>query len=803
MTSKRIAVGIVSLIALLAASAPAQTRFKFDPVVQAGDLAPVPPQLGSILEFSSNDHGDLAVIGDGGLFIKSGQGITVVVGPNDPAPGGGTFLSEEFPLINSQGQVFFRGSVTFPGTSGLFLFSGGHFTNLIPDGTVASNGVAVTPFPVAINASGDMVVSDVSDSALYLFSNGSLTPVVASGQPAPGGGAFSLFFGASINQADQIAFEGFLPTGGTGIYLYSGGTITKIIAPGDTFADGGVFAFADPPVINDAGQIAFAGISNFSAADGGVFLFSGGQLTVVVQRGIPVGAGTFLDPTLTVSLNNAGQIAVTGFITNFTSLIGTSVFLFSNDQLIALEVPGQTAPDGDTFTDSLEVGAEINTAGEVIFIGNETQRGNTLYRFSQGQLAQVVGQGDTIPRQPQFAFPIAVGIGGNDTVLISDSTFPGGSGAYRARSLHQASVAAHIGQQASADGVIDFLFQFAMNRENQVVLGANMSNIPVGTFGNEALLLNSSGGLTVLADRFSDVEPQSPVAINNLGDVAFGGFVPASGQQGLFLDSSGQITLLVDHATPLPTGGTLTTVENPSLNVQKQVAFLSEFSFPSPNAIYLSSAGQITALARDGDPAPGGGNFSIPFGNSRFGPVTNDNGQVAFATFLTGTTGPGGIFLLSQGVLTRIVGPGDPAPDGSTFFFADSPSINNNGQVAFFGETGFDFGAYMYSGGKIVKIAAAGDFAGKQQLGFVDMPQIDENGHVGFTANLLDGSNAIFVARPKGDDENDAESPAGSAPFSPEQMNQFKARNSWLLEQRQHRKKANQPNLQGHVIASH
>lgn len=781
---------MIGLIVLLAVSAPAQNGFTFSPAIRAGNPAPVPRQLGSILEFSINPQGQIAVIGDGGLFIKSGFNTTVVTAPSEPAPGGGVFLSVDSPIINSQGQVAFRGNVTFPGTSGMFLFAGGHLTLAIADGTIASDGQPVMPSPIAMNSSGDLVVS--SNNSLYLFSHGSLTLLVANGQTAPGGGTFSFFVGASLNQSDQLAFQAFLSTGGSGIFLLSGGTISKIIEQGDVFPDGAVFAFPDLPSINDAGQIAFPGVSS-SAADGGVFLFTGGQLTVVVPRATPIGGGLFFDSAFSVSLNNAGQIAFTGFI---TSLEGNGVFLFSKGQLTVLMFPGQTAPDGGTFSNSVEVGAEIDSSGQVIFLGNESLRGNALYSFSQGQISRVIGQGDGIPFQPRFAFPVAREIGQNDTLLIADSTFPGGSGFYTSAPVRNASLVTHIGQSVGVDGVVDFLFGAAMNRQLQVAVGAS----PSTSFNS--LFLVSGGQTAILGDASSSVVPQGSPAINNLGQVAFLGFAPATGQDGLFLNAAGQISLLVDTATPLPTGGTLNSIENVSLNNQGQVAFLSEFSFPSPNAIYLSTAGQVTPLARDGDPAPGGGNFSIPFGNLRFGPVINDSGEVAFATSLTGTSGgffgSGGVFLLSQGNLTRIVGPGDPSPDGGVFLFADSPSINASGQVAFFAETSaFGFGVFTYSQGNIVKVAIAGDFAGQEELGFADVPKINDNGHVGFTANLLDGSNATFVAAPN--TQAPAISPAASAaaPLSMQQMQQLRNRNSLLIAQPQRKQNTSRQNPLG------
>lgn len=810
MISKRAVIAVASPLFLLLglmASAPAQTRFKFDPVVRTGDAAPVPPNLGSILEFSSNQQGDVAVIGDGGLFIKAKDKITVITAPGDPSPVGGVFLDETAPLINSQDEVIFRAEVTSPDTfGGLFRYSNGQITQILADGVLATNGQPVTPLPLAQNALGDLVVADAFAGALYLFSKGSLTPLVSAGQPAPGGDTFALFFAASINNAGQVAFQGFLSSGGSGIYLLSGGNITKIIATGDAFPDGDTFAFSFALAINDAGQIAFSGVSNF-ALDTGLLLYSEGQLKVIVHEGVSLANGNFLGAVFSVSLNNVGQIA-------FSAGIGpnnaTGAFLLSQGQLSELEATGQTAPDGGTFNNNGEVGAEINDSGQVILIAAETQRGETLYSSFQGQLTPIVGQGDTLPAQPQFAFPIASGIGRKDSVLISDSTFPGGTGAFIARSPHQVSLVANIGKFIGNDGIIDFLFGFAMNRENQVALSAASS----GT--NSALLLASGATTTVLADDSSSINPDGSPAINNLGGVAFTGFVPATGQSGLFLDSGGITTLLVDASAPLPTGGFLN-ITNPAVNDFGQAVFFSQFSFPSPNAVYLETAEQITPLARDGDPAPGGGTFSIPVAEPRFGPVINDQGQAAFATSLNGLSGVGifgtnGIFLLSQGVLSRLVGPGDPSPDGGTFVTADSPTMNAAGDVAFFAETSVPtFGIFVYSNGIITKVAAAGDIVGKDEFGLVDMPQINDDGHVAFSANVfnsnnIDGENAIFVAIPKhaGDTDPAATVAVSSVapPLSPQQMKQIRSTDLRLLTQR-NRKKDSRRIQNGYLIASH
>jgi hypothetical protein len=100
---------IAMAILLSVPSISAQSAFKFKPVVRAGDAAPVPPEIGSILNFSFNDLGQTALIADGGIVLRSGGQVTPIVGPGDPAPGGGIFFVLDVPSVGPKGQVIFRG----------------------------------------------------------------------------------------------------------------------------------------------------------------------------------------------------------------------------------------------------------------------------------------------------------------------------------------------------------------------------------------------------------------------------------------------------------------------------------------------------------------------------------------------------------------------------------------------------------------------------------------------------------------------------------------------------------------------
>lgn len=792
MNTTRIATAFVLTSLLVAPALLAQSQFKFNEVVQTGDAAPVPPQLGSVLEFAFSDQGKVALIADGGLILKSGSTVIPVAGPGDSAPGGGLFLSFTEPSIGPQGQVAFVAGATFPSTSGLYLFSNGAITELISDGTSANTGEAVTPGSATFTASGNLLVSDAFSGTLYLFANNTLTHLVGAGDPAPGGATFNLLLTpASINSSNEIAFQAVLSDGTNGTFLWSNGSVTKIIAGGDILPDGVPFGFAFPPAINDSGQVVFGGVSN-SIADSGLFSYFQGKLTVLLPALTLLPDGSLLNSVFTSSINDSGQIAFTAV--TLPNVANVATFLLSNGQLSTVETPGEAAPDGGVFGSSgnVEAGSVINQLGQVLVIAAEAHHGPALYLFSNNQLSRVLGQGDTIPRQSLFAFPMSSAFGAGDSALISDSTFPGGAGAYRATTPHGItpglrSLVLHVGEPVGTDGVVDFLFGFAMNNPGQVAASI------VSSDANGTLLLNDKSTLQVLADSSpgSTIDPSgSAPAINNLGEVAFNAFDPNTFASGIFLNSAGQNELLASASTPAP-GGTLGQFSNLALNGLDQLAFMAQPS-SGPAGIFLADNGLITSLAADGAAAPGGGNFQLFLGFPRFGPVIDDRGDVAFASFLTGTAGgffgSGGIFLYQNGSLSRIVGPNDPSPDGGVFLYADSPSINSLGEVAFFGETSaFGFGAFVYSHGIITQVAVAGDFVSGIGLSFVDLPVISNNGHVAFTATLFSGQNAVFAAAPQADTNpalsNWVVSTHGTPP-PPQRMKQARANNDLLQSKR-------------------
>src|SRR5262249_47244699 len=122
------------------------------------------------------------------------------------------------------------------------------------------------------------------------------------------------------------------------------------------------------------------------------------------------------------------------------------------------------------------------------------------------------------------------------------------------------------------------------------------------------------------------------------------------------------------------------------------------------------------------------------------------------------------------------------------FLEADAPTINSTGQIAFSGETFRGFGAFLYSNGVLQKVVAPGDrIPPRGSITFADLPQGNDAGEVAFGAALATGEDAVFIAVPPDDQEAGdlAILPGAPDPATPHSRTQLKARHprNFSLEQ--------------------
>lgn len=247
-------------------------------------------------------------------------------------------------------------------------------------------------------------------------------------------------------------------------------------------------------------------------------------------------------------------------------------------------------------------------------------------------------------------------------------------------------------------------------------------------------------------------------ALNEAGDVAFAAAVSGGKTvEGIFAAARRRLrtVAVVGSAAPGIASGTLANLDAPALNDRGDVAFLATVrrGRESVETIYLSSAGTLTKVVAQGDPAPAGGAFA------GFGvPALNNSGAVAFAAVVEGRAVPGGVFVAEGGRIRMLVGAGDESPIGGIFAkFSERVALNGAGAVAFTAalkEATVAQGVFVVEGGRPRKVVALGDGApGGGVFSHLGLwPALSARGAVGFTASVDSGGVevAAFLSTPQG-----------------------------------------------------
>jgi hypothetical protein len=189
-------------------------------------------------------------------------------------------------------------------------------------------------------------------------------------------------------------------------------------------------------------------------------------------------------------------------------------------------------------------------------------------------------------------------------------------------------------------------------------------------------------------------------AANPAGDLLFVADVDGgSSPRGLFLyrAATGTILKVAAVGDASPAGGTLGAIGPGSMNAQGDVAFLATGASPNDHQILLWQGGVLSLVARDGDPAPGGGVYQY-VGSESFGftdgtsipigplPDLNNLGQIAFRGIVSGGPVERGIVVWESGVSQWYVVAGDTTPVGGIYFDMQAAMINDSGEIAFFAD---------------------------------------------------------------------------------------------------------------------
>jgi len=311
-------------------------------VVRQGDIAPDigSPVFSNLGLVAWNSAGQIAlngfITGSGvdslnnqGIWSEGGGSLALVAREGNRAPGTGSdilFSSFNTLAFNDAGQVSFYARLRGPGVpnsenQGLWSEGSGTLALVFRAGDAAPGTEAGVVFSFAFGGA-PLVMNDIGQTAFFsrltgagvdstndvgLWSEGSgiLALVVREGDAAPGTGPGIVFSNLSsvapvaFNDAGHIAFHSQITGAGVdssnnnGIWSAGNGSLELVVRSGDSApgleSDTVFSSFFENPLLNEMGQIAFAGSISGSDVTGlnnsGIWSEGSGTLALVAREG--------------------------------------------------------------------------------------------------------------------------------------------------------------------------------------------------------------------------------------------------------------------------------------------------------------------------------------------------------------------------------------------------------------------------------------------------------------------------------------------------------------------------------------
>ena len=420
--------------------------------------------------------------------------------------------------------------------------------------------------PVLMLGLAGLISLAMAPSNSFAVSNPAYTfqVVTTIGSAAPGGGAFvSDFEPTKLNNRGQLAFtaEPDVP-GEEAIFLAGGGTIQQIIRFGQSAPGGGTFSLYELGNIglNDSGDAAFAftlePLDFGPPINAGLYRWSHMSKTLsaaVVPNVTPdPSGGVFVGVDLHASLNNRGDVAFTGFVTNAPIGLGQGFFVQNRSGSISTLVrPGDSSPDGGTFLLSSDAPAAItmNDAGDVAFLGNTTMDVNAnhpklyVHRAATSK-TQLIPQPAGVVRYGTFV------LNNRDDIAFGGHYLAYGQGGVYLRRNGKTILIAKVGNPAPGGGTFSFITgagfsgQIDLNNAGDIAFEA-ATTLPGGSI-DEAVYYYS--GATKELRRLAGIGTVIPgygtiVSLEQIGALVFPG-VPVSGVpfSNMALNDVGQVS---------------------------------------------------------------------------------------------------------------------------------------------------------------------------------------------------------------------------------------------------------------------
>lgn len=430
-------------------------------------------------------------------------------------------------------------------------------------------------------------------------------------------------------------------------------------------------AIINPPVINNAGQVAFdARVDSTSTV---LFGDVNGLAHVYRQSSVaPDGDGT-LATAFGVSVNDIGQVALRGSL--FNSANNVRIFRYdSATGLRSLASVNSPAPGGNGTLSAFEFpdAFDFNNLGQVAFgarLANTTGGSSDDYGIYIGDetgVVEIVREGNLSPGVNE------------EFVSLQPPIVP----------------------------------SFPLNNNGQVAFVAEVNQIGANNFARTAAIFLSNGSAPAtevarVGDAIGgtslsifDFELELEFGVNDQGDVLFSGTTIDGPDilDGFFLANENGVTAIAMEGDAVPNSSdTLERLIEASINEAGQVLFRAALSTANSSGLFLGGVNSpLKSIAQTGEAAPDGNGVFTGFNfGSPQNVALNNNGNVAFAASLNSTDDRTGIFFYGENGLSEIVRTNDPLL-GSTitrlrFVGSSAPTFDDQSGLSDFGQVAFSF----------------------------------------------------------------------------------------------------------------
>ena len=373
--------------------------------------------------------------------------------------------------------------------------------------------------------------------------------------------------------------------------------------------------FRTDAYLNDAGQVGFHFFLDT------VFRGDGASLiTVADTPSVAPGGNGFLTDVQSHGLNNTGQVVVAGLLSGTSGGANddSAIYLGDGSNLVQIAREGQLLASGNRLSSVISRQLPLNDAGQVAFTGSYSLPdggsrpfGSSVFRSDGSSLVEVARSGQAAP----------------------------GGGVFTGFSNLSAPTALNERGQVLFEASLDLDGDGSAPSGNGLFRGDGASLVQVVRRGQDA-----PGGGTFVS--FSTL--RAAPTLNDAGISAFRGVINTEGEApsvaGIFLGDDASLSQItrVGEAAP-DRSGFVAGLEFPvALNNAGQVAFFADVAdgSRSDTVLYRGDGSGLVPIAREGQPAPGGGTYSS-LSTERLD--INNAGQVVFFGTI-GTRPAGGGF---------------------------------------------------------------------------------------------------------------------------------------------------------------